>query len=128
MGLIRMSRAAVQRWVAGIRQQQATPVGAGGAIPIQLRKPPRHNEVAFELTEEIPEVHLPATEYGAHIRDWDPSQGGGVGAYVTGTTDIVVRDTREVGYYGAVGAKGACKIRFTSTGTRFGEIIDLECP
>jgi hypothetical protein len=128
MAFAKVSRTGARRITAVLRRIEGSSEGKQGAQLSPLYTPEPDQEVAFELTAEIPEEHDPQDEYAAHIRAWDPSQHAGKGAYVTGTDDIVVRDTREVGYYGAVGAKGACKMRFTSTGTTFGEIIDLECP
>ena len=128
MGLVRMTKTQLRRIADSVRRSEATPLGRAGGRPIPVYTPQPDQVIAFELTEEMPEEHGPEDEYGAHVRDLDPTQHAGKGAYVTGTTDIVVRDTREVGYYGASGHKGACIVRYTSTGTRFGEICDMECP
>ena len=128
MGIMRASATTQRRMAAAIRRVEEQPAGQHGPKPSALHTPQPDEEEAFELTEEIPEVHPAADEYAALIRDWDPTQNAGKGAYVTGATTIVVRDIREIGYHGASGHVGACKIRYTSTGTRFGEIIDMECP
>ena len=128
MGLMRASRSQIQRIANTVRRVESSPQSLAGGRPVPDHTPQPDQIIAFELTEEMPEAHNPDDEYGAHVRDWDPTQHAGKGAYVTGSTDIVVRDIREVGYYGASGHKGACIVRYTSTGTQFGEICDMECP
>lgn len=79
----------------------------------------------FELKETLDADST--TGATAYRRDWDGSANAGEGGYVTGTTEITVKDTREVGYEGSSGAKGACIMKTADNGA-FGEIIDLECP
>lgn len=128
MAIIHMSPQQARRTAASVRRSEATPSCDEGPQPVMGRTRQPDTIVGFALIDEIPESHNASDEYDAYVRDWDPSQNAGIGAWVTGTDTIVVRDTREIGYYGASGHKGMCIIRFTSTGTRFGEICDMECP
>jgi len=80
----------------------------------------------FELKETLGADST--TGATAYRRNYDPSANGGEGGPVTDTNDeITVKDTREVGYYGSAGAKGACVMK-TADNNPFGEIIDMECP
>ncbi|MEA3351188.1 MAG: hypothetical protein U9Q82_11240 [Chloroflexota bacterium] len=82
----------------------------------------------FELKETLNADS--STGATAHPRDYDASANGGEGGYTTDTTasrEFTVKDTREVGYNGSAGAKGACIMKTADNGS-FGEIIDMECP
>lgn len=82
----------------------------------------------FELKETLDADST--TGATAHPRDYDPSANGGEGGYTTDTDvdrEFTVKDTREVGYEGSAGAKGACIMKTADNGA-FGEIIDMECP
>jgi len=84
--------------------------------------------VHFELKEELEADSTTGAD--AYPRDYDPSANSGEGGYVTDTTAsriFTVKDTREVGYYGSAGAKGACIMKTADNGP-FGEICDMECP
>lgn len=80
----------------------------------------------FELAETLDADST--TGATAYRRNWDSSANAGEGGYVTDTGDeFTVKDTREVGYYGSTGAKGACIMKTADNGA-FGEICDMECP
>ena len=79
----------------------------------------------FELTETLAAGSTAGAT--AYRRTWDGAANAGEGGYETGTTEITVKDTREVGYYGSAGAKGACIMKTADNGP-FGEICDMECP
>jgi len=82
-------------------------------------------EVPFELDATL----AVGGSADAHPRRWDQTQDGDEGAYVTDTSEtFTVRDAYEIGYNGVAGAKGRCHIHYKSDGTKFGAIVDLECP
>lgn len=115
---------------ASIRAAAATRV-----IERMVRNQPGHRArwmrhgpttVMFELAETLEADST--TGATAYRRKFDPSANSGDGGYVTDTDDeFTVKDTREVGYYGSAGAKGACIMKSADNGA-FGEICDMECP
>jgi len=121
MGLVRMNRRTTHRLGSALRLTENGPIGKQGAGPMAGYTPYPEQERPFELAAELEE----GGSANAYLRRPQPD-----GSYVTDNTDtITVRDTVEVGYNGASGAKGKCKIRYRGdTGARFGEICELECP
>jgi hypothetical protein len=107
---------------AGIRLGDARPQGFRGIQPASgVIRTSVDRVVAIELNATL----VASGSAAAYVRVRDPA----TGAYTTDTDDdITVKDTREVGYNGVSGAKGAAIVKFLSDGTRYGELVDLECP
>ena len=121
MGLVRASRSTVQRTVATVRLGEGHPQGRRGIEPVSAIAPQPAQTIAIELNGTL----VASGSAAAYVRRWNSA----TNAYVTDTGDpITVKDSKEVGYNGASGAKGAAIIKFLSDGTRYGELVDLECP
>jgi hypothetical protein len=89
--------------------------------PLPYRPPFPEQTVAIELNATV----VASGSAAAYVR----KRSFVTGVYTTDTGDsITVKDTREVGYNGVSGAKGAAIVKSLSDGTRYGELVDLECP
>lgn len=121
MGILRTSQQAARRMAGAVRSGEAQPIGRRGARPGRPSFPWPEETIAIELNATL----VASGSAAAYMRIRNPA----TGAWVTDTTDaITVHDSREVGYNGVSGAKGAAIVKFLSDGTRYGELVDLECP
>ena len=104
-----------------VRAGENRPLGRRGITPVQTTPPWPEQTIAIELNGTLSASGSAA----AYVR----VRNAATGVYTTDTNnDITVKDTREVGYNGVSGAKGAAIVKFKSDGTRYGELVDLECP
>lgn len=121
MGLLRGSRTTAQRLIGLLRQGEAQPPTPPTVIGDSVFAPTHEHTIAIELAATL----AASGSAAAYVR----VRNAATGAYATDTGDsITVKDTREVGYNGVSGAKGAAIVKFLSDGTRYGELVDLECP
>jgi len=121
MAFMRMSPATGRRFQGAMRLGDTRPHGFRGIMPMSGHVAGDEETIAIELNATL----VASGSAAAYVRVRNPASG----AYTTDTGDaITVKDSREVGYNGVSGAKGAAIVKFLSDGTRYGELVDLECP
>ena len=85
-------------------------------------------DVMFKLKDPLP-LSGSVAWVKAYRGEFDASANSGKGGYTYSTAvdnEFWVADLRRLGFSGAAGAVGACKIRTADNG-EVGEIVDMEC-